>query len=126
MSLQSIGSGRIESSFSDMSKSSGGGGGGGFGSDFRFGFLYLNTQFGCLDRGEHIRLFLLPLPAIFMVYYFIPSCSIICLCSMATITDNMLLLSCFFHINNLVLLPFQIVIHVFHLMIFQNFVLFLN
>ena len=67
MSLQSIGSGRIESSFSDMSKSNGGGGGGGFGSDFRFGFLYLNTQFGCLDRGEHIRLFLLPLPAIFMV-----------------------------------------------------------
>ena len=65
MSLQSIGSGRIESSFSDMSKSSGGGGG--FGSGSRFGFLYLNTQFGCLDRGECIRLFLLPLPAIFMV-----------------------------------------------------------
>ena len=36
MSLQSMGSGRIESSFSDMSKS-GGGGGGGFGSGSRFG-----------------------------------------------------------------------------------------
>ena len=34
MSLQSMGSGRIESSFSNMSKS---GGGGGFGSGSRFG-----------------------------------------------------------------------------------------
>ena len=44
MSLQSMGCGRIESRFSNMSKS--GGGGGGFGSGSKFG---LSTVMVCAD-----------------------------------------------------------------------------
>ena len=48
MSLQSMGSGRIESSFSNMSKS---GGGGGFGSGSRFGLSTDIESFSTKSKG---------------------------------------------------------------------------